>query len=182
MTSRLASTWLSVFRPVNPQGWAIRAYLARHRNVQAIAFGIEEARPRQFGHRDLVDDLEAVGVALLDDREITRATTRVEALALGIEEQIVDVAGNVDGRELLVGVVADIVGIRQLDRLQQLIVPAAEDIADAVRAVADEDAVQARGVSDTLDLVLVGNLLDELAGRKIDDIEAVVGEVGEEEP
>jgi hypothetical protein len=97
----------------------------------------------------------------------------------------------VDHRQRLLGVgdvhpagariVADVVRVGQGEGFEQGVVPPVEEVADAVRPVAHEDAVEARGVGGLLDLPLAGHLLDELAGLEVHDVQAVVREVGDEQ-
>jgi hypothetical protein len=76
--------------------------------------------------------------------------------------------------------VADVVGAGQRDRLEELVIGPVEDVALAADAVADLDTVEVGGVGDTLDLFLFGDLLDELAGLEVHDVQAVMGQVGHE--
>src|SRR5262249_3883722 len=78
--------------------------------------------------------------------------------------------------------VAHIVGARQLEAIEEGVAPRVEGVADAIISVAHEDTVQVEIVGDALDLLLPGYLSEESARLQIDNIQAVVGEVGHEQP
>src|SRR5205814_1245137 len=83
--------------PVNPQFGADRLALTRDDYIQVPALGVEESRPRQLGRRDLLDQLEFLVTALLDDGDHTFAAGRIQALVLSVEEQVVGVGGDRHG-------------------------------------------------------------------------------------
>ncbi len=80
-------------------------------------------------------------------------------------------------------VVTDVVAIvGELDGLHGLVAFAIEDVAKPVGSQTDEDAVEVGGVGDALNAGLIGNLLHQRAGFQIDDVERVVGLVGDQQP
>src|SRR5262249_19222016 len=87
-----------------------------------------------------------------------------------------------DIHNLLLRVIADVVGIRSLDDADQFESSSVENPAFAVLTVAQKDSIKIRSISDTLSLLLSGDLLDEFAGLEIDDIKRVVGKVGNKQP
>ena len=79
-------------------------------------------------------------------------------------------------------VVADVVGVVfETDGGEELVRFTVEDVAQAVSAEADVDALQFRRVGDALNGGLLRLLVEQLAGFEIDNIERIVALVGEEQ-
>src|SRR5262249_31679888 len=85
------------FRPALP-------FPARHRQEQAPRGRVEETGPGQLARGELRGRLVAVRIDLPDDRQEALPTRGVEALALGVVEEVIDVPRDGHGGDLLAGV------------------------------------------------------------------------------
>ena len=78
--------------------------------------------------------------------------------------------------------VTHIVSARELDRLEEIVILPVKYITLSADSVADVKAIQIGRLRNALDLLLVGNLLDELSCFEVHDVQAVVGLVRHEQP